>query len=61
MPFYVYKCPSCGHGEESLQHRDAPAPACPSCATSLWQGEPRHVVMEKQLTTAGFEIKGLLR
>lgn len=50
MPIYAYKCESCGHQKDVLQKvSDAPLQICPACAA------PRFV---KQLTAAGFQLKG---
>ena len=50
MPIYAYKCESCGYAKDVLQKMsDAPLIVCPSCdATSF----------KKQLTAAGFQLKG---
>jgi putative FmdB family regulatory protein len=53
MPFYVYKCSSCGHVVELLQKvSEAEAPAsCEAC-------DAPHQ-LEKQVTAAaGFKFKG---
>jgi putative FmdB family regulatory protein len=50
MPIYAYKCSACQHGLEVLQKvSDAPLTLCPEC------GAPALV---KQLTAAGFQLKG---
>ena len=50
MPIYAYKCESCGHAKDVLQKMsDAPLTDCPAC------GAP---VFKKQLTAAGFQLKG---
>jgi putative FmdB family regulatory protein len=50
MPIYAYKCDACGHTLEALQKiSDAPLTQCPSC------GAP---TLAKQLTAAGFQLKG---
>ena len=49
MPIYAYKCPACGHAEDVLQKMSAPAPECKACGKAT---------MEKQLTAAGFQLKG---
>lgn len=50
MPIYAYKCESCGHAKDVLQKiSDAPLTVCPQC------GEP---VFKKQVTAAGFQLKG---
>ncbi|MGZ9031763.1 MAG: FmdB family zinc ribbon protein [Burkholderiaceae bacterium] len=50
MPIYAYKCTDCGHEEEVLQKiSDAPLTDCPVC---------RHASMVKQVTAAGFQLKG---
>ena len=50
MPIYAYKCDSCGFAKDVLQKlSDAPLADCPSC------GAP---AFKKQLTAAGFQLKG---
>lgn len=50
MPIYAYKCAECGADTEALQRvSDAPLKDCPQC------GRPALV---KQLTAAGFQLKG---
>ena len=50
MPIYAYKCESCGHAKDVLQKMsDAPLVDCPAC------GAP---ALKKQLTAAGFQLKG---
>ena len=50
MPIYAYKCESCGFAKDVLQKMsDAPLTDCPSCAKPSFQ---------KQLTAAGFQLKG---
>ena len=50
MPIYAYKCESCGFAKDVLQKMsDAPLEACPAC------GKP---AFKKQLTAAGFQLKG---
>lgn len=50
MPIYAYKCDSCGHAKDVLQKMsDAPLVDCPAC------GAP---AFKKQLTAAGFQLKG---
>jgi putative FmdB family regulatory protein len=50
MPIYAYKCESCGHAKDVLQKiSDAPLQACPACG---------HSSFNKQLTAAGFQLKG---
>ncbi len=50
MPIYAYKCESCGHSKDVLQKMsDAPLTDCPQC------GAP---AFKKQLTAAGFQLKG---
>lgn len=51
MPIYAYSCESCHADIELLQKIDEPAPAqCPQCSA---EGSLR-----KQLTAAGFRLKG---
>jgi putative FmdB family regulatory protein len=50
MPIYAYRCADCGHAKDVLQKiSDTPLTVCPAC------GVPR---FEKQLTAAGFQLKG---
>jgi putative FmdB family regulatory protein len=50
MPIYAYKCTSCGHAKDALQKvSDAPLTVCPACGEAHFQ---------KQLTAAGFQLKG---
>ena len=50
MPIYAYKCNDCGHEKELLQKiSDAPLTDCPDCG---------HPSMVKQVTAAGFQLKG---
>jgi putative FmdB family regulatory protein len=50
MPIYAYKCASCGHAKDVLQKMsDAPLSVCPACGEASFQ---------KQLTAAGFQLKG---
>jgi putative FmdB family regulatory protein len=50
MPIYAYKCESCGFAKDVLQKMsDAPLDVCPACSQSAFK---------KQLTAAGFQLKG---
>ncbi len=50
MPIYAYKCEACGHAKDVLQKiSDARLTACPACGAEAFQ---------KQLTSAGFQLKG---
>ena len=50
MPIYAYKCGSCGHAKDVLQKvSDAPLTNCPSCGAESFS---------KQITAAGFQLKG---
>ena len=50
MPIYAYRCESCGHAKDVLQKMsDAPLTACPACRADTFK---------KQLTAAGFQLKG---
>jgi putative FmdB family regulatory protein len=50
MPIYAYRCSACGHAKDVLQKlSDAPLTDCPAC------GAP---AFSKQLTAAGFQLKG---
>ncbi|MCU6617665.1 zinc ribbon domain-containing protein [Achromobacter sp. 77] len=50
MPIYAYKCSACGHAKDVLQKiSDAPLSECPECGQSTFS---------KQVTAAGFQLKG---
>lgn len=50
MPIYAYRCENCGFAKDVLQKvSDAPLTDCPSC------NQPS---FKKQLTAAGFQLKG---
>lgn len=50
MPIYAYKCSVCGHTQDVMQKvTDAPLEVCPQCGRSSFA---------KQLTAAGFQLKG---
>ena len=50
MPIYAYRCEACGFAKDVLQKiSDAPLTDCPEC------GKPS---FRKQLTAAGFQLKG---
>jgi putative FmdB family regulatory protein len=50
MPIYAYKCSSCGYARDVLQKvSDAPLTQCPQCEAGTFS---------KQLTAAGFQLKG---
>ncbi len=50
MPIYAYRCEACGFARDILQKiSDAPLTECESC------GKP---AFKKQLTAAGFQLKG---
>lgn len=50
MPIYAYRCQDCGHQKDHLQKlSDAPIAACPACGGAQYA---------KQLTAAGFQLKG---
>jgi putative FmdB family regulatory protein len=50
MPIYAYRCQDCGHAVEVLQKiSDAPLTECPAC---------RRPGLVKQVTAAGFQLKG---
>ncbi|AZG07129.1 zinc ribbon domain-containing protein [Pigmentiphaga sp. H8] len=50
MPIYAYKCSACGHQQDVLQKlSDAPLTDCPQCGQAAFS---------KQLTAAGFQLKG---
>ena len=50
MPIYAYKCGTCGHAKDVLQKiSDAPLTTCPACGAEAFS---------KQVTAAGFQLKG---
>jgi putative FmdB family regulatory protein len=50
MPIYAYRCESCGFGKDVLQKMsDAPLTQCPECGADAFR---------KQVTAAGFQLKG---
>ncbi len=50
MPIYAYKCSACGHQKEAIQKMsDAPLTTCPECGKET---------LVKQVTAAGFQLKG---
>lgn len=50
MPIYAYKCESCGHAKDVLQKMsDDVLTQCPECGLATYK---------KQLTAAGFQLKG---
>lgn len=50
MPIYAYRCADCGHAKDVLQKMsDPPLTECPACGAHRF---------EKQVTAAGFQLKG---
>ncbi|HEX4857080.1 MAG TPA: FmdB family zinc ribbon protein [Limnobacter sp.] len=50
MPIYAYRCEACGFEKDVLQKlSDAPLTQCPSCKAERFV---------KQVTAAGFQLKG---
>ncbi len=50
MPIYAYRCTDCGAAKDHLQKMsDAPLTVCPACGANAYA---------KQLTAAGFQLKG---
>ena len=50
MPIYTYRCKACGHQDDHLQKvAEARLATCPACGKKKY---------EKQLTSAGFQLKG---
>ncbi|HLV27574.1 MAG TPA: FmdB family zinc ribbon protein [Burkholderiaceae bacterium] len=50
MPIYAYKCNACGHEQDVLQKMSDPVlTVCPECGQSTYA---------KQVTAAGFQLKG---
>lgn len=50
MPIYAYRCSACGHEQDVLQKMsDATLSVCPACGQASYA---------KQVTAAGFQLKG---
>jgi putative FmdB family regulatory protein len=50
MPIYAYRCTACGHAKDVLQKISDPVlTTCPACGADSFT---------KQLTAAGFQLKG---
>jgi putative FmdB family regulatory protein len=50
MPIHAYRCASCGYEKDALQKlSDAPLTRCPECGQETFS---------KQVTAAGFQLKG---
>jgi len=50
VPIYVYRCSNCGYTKDVLQKMsDAPLTKCPECQKETFT---------KQVTAAGFQLKG---
>lgn len=50
MPIYAYRCSACGHAQDVLQKMSDPVLTdCPECGQSTYA---------KQVTAAGFQLKG---
>ncbi|MFA4914636.1 MAG: FmdB family zinc ribbon protein [Burkholderiaceae bacterium] len=50
MPIYAYKCSACGFAKDTLQKlSDPPLTVCPECGQDTFS---------KQVTAAGFQLKG---
>jgi putative FmdB family regulatory protein len=50
MPIYAYRCSSCNFEQDVMQKMaDAPLTTCPECKAEAFT---------KQLTAAGFQLKG---
>jgi putative FmdB family regulatory protein len=50
MPIYAYRCTACGHAKDVLQKLSDPVlTTCPACGAEAFA---------KQLTAAGFQLKG---
>ena len=50
MPIYAYRCDTCGFEKDHLQKLNDPAlRTCPECGQDSYS---------KQLTAAGFQLKG---
>ena len=50
MPIYAYRCSACGHAKDVLQKiSDPQLTVCPACGKATFS---------KQVTAAGFQLKG---
>lgn len=50
MPIYAYRCAACGHAQDVLQKISDPVlTTCPACGAEAYA---------KQVTAAGFQLKG---
>jgi len=50
VPIYAYRCSACGHAQDVLQKISDPLlTTCPECGRATY---------EKQVTAAGFRLKG---
>jgi putative FmdB family regulatory protein len=50
MPIYAYRCATCGHAQDVLRKiSDPPLDTCPACGAATFV---------KQVTAAGFQLKG---
>lgn len=50
MPIYAYRCSACGHSQDVLQKLSDPLlTTCPACGAEAYS---------KQVTAAGFQLKG---
>ncbi len=50
MPIYAYRCTDCGHAKDVLQKMSDPLlHTCPACGAEAFT---------KQVTAAGFQLKG---
>jgi putative FmdB family regulatory protein len=50
MPIYAYRCSACAHTQDILQKiHDKPLTVCPACEQATFV---------KQVTAAGFQLKG---
>jgi len=55
VPLYEYRCSTCGHGVETLQKHDDPAPVCGPCDEVLPSEAP---YMTRQVSVTSFALKG---
>jgi len=59
VPFYEYKCETCGHECEKLMKMDAPDPDCPECKEAKVEDEKApSPKMVKKISQTGFKLEG---
>jgi putative FmdB family regulatory protein len=58
VPFYEYKCETCGHECEKLMKMSSPDPACPECKKNAEDAEAELPKMTKKVSVSGFKLEG---